>query len=207
MIKLAKLPVPAVLSRNAAKWTKDLLAAKAIDAKAEVKSKWSHADIKDALKHETMGKCAYCESKPLHVSFGDVEHICPKSSKPELAYEWSNLTLACEVCNGRKGAAEGLIDPYVDEPAKHFEFYGPMLTDREHTGSAKRTRITLDLNGEELLSRRCDHLARVKSDIDLNEANPNALERQLARDEIITFYTQEGAEFAACSRKFISDYV
>jgi hypothetical protein len=64
------------------------------------------------------GKCAYCESKPLAVTSGDVEHYRPKAKitgdknwpgDPEhpgyywLAYDINNLLPSCESCNRNFG--------------------------------------------------------------------------------------------------------
>jgi 5-methylcytosine-specific restriction endonuclease McrA len=57
-------------------------------------------------------KCAYCESKTLLVSSGDVEHYRPKAKVEEdenhpgyywLAYSETNLLPACERCNRARG--------------------------------------------------------------------------------------------------------
>lgn len=203
MIKLTKGPVPDVLERNAARWTTELLAQRVEDRDAETKARWKHKDIKNALKEETHEKCAYCESKPLHVTFGDIEHICPKSKNPEKSYDWNNLTLACEVCNVRKTNHENLVDPYEGEPRTEFTFSGPMLLEARNEGSAKRTRIVLQLNRKELLSQRCDHLAAIKAEYESNKLNPDLNERALTEAEIIAFYTAEDAEFSACATSFL----
>ncbi len=73
-------------------------------------SAYSHPDVKDALIELFKGKCAYCESKFLHVYSGDVEHFRPKgeiedatpNKKPGyywLAADWTNLLLSCRNCN------------------------------------------------------------------------------------------------------------
>jgi len=58
------------------------------------------------------GKCAYCESKTLHVAYGDVEHFRPKSKVEEdtghpgyywLAYAETNLLPSCTLCNQARG--------------------------------------------------------------------------------------------------------
>jgi uncharacterized protein (TIGR02646 family) len=67
-----------------------------------------------AMQH---GKCAFCESKVAHISYGDVEHFRPKAAyrqsetaklkKPGyfwLAYSWDNLFFTCELCNRRHKA-------------------------------------------------------------------------------------------------------
>ena len=103
-----------------------------------IENKYSQKEIKKALIEETNGKCVYCESKILHISFGDIEHILPKSELAEKCFEWSNLTLACTICNNRKrdfyDEQNLLIDPYVDNPDEHFYYAGPIifnLTDKE----------------------------------------------------------------------------
>lgn len=67
-------------------------------------------DVRKRLKEMFHGKCAYCESKILHICNGDIEHFRPKgsikigtnSTKPGyfwLASDWDNLLLSCPFCN------------------------------------------------------------------------------------------------------------
>jgi uncharacterized protein (TIGR02646 family) len=68
--------------------------------------------VKQALRRDQHGKCAFCESSFEHIAVGDVEHFRPKAGFKQvdsddlkrpgyfwLAYEWSNLFLSCELCN------------------------------------------------------------------------------------------------------------
>lgn len=96
--------------------------------------------VKARLVESHHAKCAYCETRILAISHGDVEHFRPKSEYTDgankgmgyfwLAYDWVNLYLGCQVCNETyKGtyfpmmpAVEGLIDASVrlepgDDPA------------------------------------------------------------------------------------------
>jgi uncharacterized protein (TIGR02646 family) len=70
--------------------------------------------VKSALRKAQHDKCAFCESKITLIAYGDVEHFRPKAghvqqegdklSRPGyywLAYAWSNLFLACPLCNQR----------------------------------------------------------------------------------------------------------
>ena len=68
------------------------------------------SEVKDALVKLFKGKCAYCESKFLHIYPGDVEHFRPKGEIEEanppkkpgyywLASDWDNLLLSCRNCN------------------------------------------------------------------------------------------------------------
>jgi uncharacterized protein (TIGR02646 family) len=72
-------------------------------------SVYSDSKVKDILIELFKEKCAYCESKFLHVYSGDVEHFRPKgriadapNPKPGyywLASNWDNLLLSCRNCN------------------------------------------------------------------------------------------------------------
>lgn len=80
------------------------------------------------------GKCAYCESRITHVDYGHVEHFHPKggaNGRLDYTFKWSNLLLACGICNGPEfkgdqfpGLGEGgpLVNLCQDEPADHFDF-------------------------------------------------------------------------------------
>jgi uncharacterized protein (TIGR02646 family) len=208
MIKLQKGPEPAILIRKAADWTTELLDAIAAgqDEDSIKSSRYAHKEIKQALLEETNEKCAYCESKPLHVTFGDVEHISPKGIDPARAYDWSNLTLACSVCNNGKRAKENLVDPYGD-PESAFEFFGPMISERDGIPNAKRTRIELDLNRKELLSQRGEFLARVRSEMLENRSNVDPAERKLTEEAIIHHYKDRSSQFSGCARHFLEDFV
>ncbi len=118
--------------------------------KTEFKSTvWSQ--LKGHLFELFHGKCAYCESRVLHVTSGDVEHYRPKKKVEEdtthpgyywLAYDIDNLLPSCEQCNRtrgkmnrfpvrdfrarRPGELNGeeplLLHPYVHNPAEHLKF-------------------------------------------------------------------------------------
>lgn len=40
---------------------------------------YAHETVKQALLEAQHGKCAFCESKFAHISYGDVEHFRPKA--------------------------------------------------------------------------------------------------------------------------------
>jgi len=89
--------------------------------------------VKNALIKAQHGKCAFCESKILHVDFGDVEHFRPKGGWKQaesddltqpgyywLAYEWSNLFLSCAICKQRhKRNVFPLRDPAIRAESHH----------------------------------------------------------------------------------------
>jgi uncharacterized protein (TIGR02646 family) len=75
-------------------------------------TKYSEADVKEALHKIFHEKCAYCESKVIHSTNLDVEHYRPKGRVQQdredrrglhgyywLAWDWNNLFPACPKCN------------------------------------------------------------------------------------------------------------
>lgn len=118
-IDRAAEPVPATLNKSKAKQDALKSHRAAVRANPNVKlafdkSIYGSQDVKDALSRTQHGKCAFCESKILHISPGDVEHFRPKAAYKQtakqklqrpgywwLAYTWENLVLACEECNRR----------------------------------------------------------------------------------------------------------
>lgn len=205
MIRITKGPIPEILARNGAAWTKtisDHLAAGTDPTEAE-KSRYRHAEIKSALVTETSGKCAYCESKVRHATYGDVEHIVPKSAEPTRAFEWGNLTLACDVCNTNKGTHQGIVDPYEVEPSDHLIFAGASILPRPGSGLGLTTESTLQLNRLPLLERRMEKLRFLNKMLHLlvevdNPVTVAAIRRDLETNEI-----GSDKEFAAMAREYI----
>jgi hypothetical protein len=166
MIRLAKKPQPQILADKADEWTTiltDKLSRGEVPTDKE-KTRYRHPEVKAALVEETRGKCAYCESKLLHIHHGDVEHIYPKSLAPDRSFVWDNLTLACEVCNQYKSnkdpLVQSIIDPYVINPEDHLIFMGTLIFDLG-TPHGISTKEILDLNRMELVERRKEHLEKV----------------------------------------------
>ncbi|HLP61522.1 MAG TPA: hypothetical protein VK186_21955 [Candidatus Deferrimicrobium sp.] len=107
--------------------------------------------LKEHLFELFHGKCAYCESKLLHVASGEVEHYRPKRQVSEnpghpgyywLAYDVDNLLPCCEKCNRTRGKQNHfpvkvshayspeelhkeeplLLNPYFHQPSEHLKF-------------------------------------------------------------------------------------
>jgi hypothetical protein len=60
------------------------------------------------------GVCAYM-CLHIHRVTGalTVEHMIAKSSRVDLAYEWSNYRLVCSTLNGRKSDYDDVLDPFL----------------------------------------------------------------------------------------------
>jgi len=208
MIRLEKEAKPTVLQKNEEKWKNAILAK--LKAGEELtktdKSRYSHRDIKETLVKETDGKCCYCESKIRHISYGDIEHICPKSIRPELWVEWTNLTLACDVCNTNKGTmdvtATNFVDPYQVNPEQKFWFSGPIIMPMPNDEGAILCERKLRLNRDELVDRRIVKIKNLMRHLHLiATARSDELKNVLIED--LKSETTDDKEYAALSRGFL----
>ena len=208
MIRLEKGVEPEILARKSSQWTS--LIVKKIEAgepptKSE-RSRYNHPEIKRALIAETHGKCAYCESKLRHISYGDIEHVVPKSDDPSKWFRWSNLTLACDVCNTNKGDAfidgESFLDPYGVDPEEHFWQLGPMIHPRPGCDAAALTERLLDLNRADLVERRAERQANLLRMLDSVERCKNPELKHLLWEDVRA-ESQAHNEYAALSRAII----
>jgi uncharacterized protein (TIGR02646 family) len=134
-------------------------------------SPWRREDIKDALIVESNhGKCVYCESRMLHVTFGDVEHYKPKSRFPEDVLRWENLGLSCSKCNNEKLAQWSdhapIVWPYQDDPNEHFSFLGTFLQAKTPRGRNTLKHVRLN-DRVELIEERDGLLRRLERDLEM----------------------------------------
>ncbi|MBV6885669.1 HNH endonuclease [Xanthomonas euvesicatoria] len=164
MIALIKTAEPAILARKGRLWTEELLRKIAEGEKITeyLLNRYSHPEVKAALILETNGKCAYCESSFTHVTFGDVEHIVPKAADPSLRFSWTNLTIACDICNQRKSNRLDILDPYACDPEELFNFHGPLMWAVSSSDAAKITEEVLELNRPGLVERRKERMELIR---------------------------------------------
>jgi len=202
MIKIKKLDEPAILLKNANKWKSRLL--KIISEKKTptdyLLSRYSHPEVKKRLIEETYGKCAYCESKILHIHHGDIEHIFPKSLDQSKRYEWKNLTLACEICNQKKSNSDpnlsSILNPYTDTPESSLIFFGALAKGADNKGES--TRILLDLNRTALVERRQERLDKISLIIrDLNNVGLPKSARQAIYKDLIENEASNNREYSS----------
>ncbi|MBC2105559.1 HNH endonuclease [Listeria booriae] len=166
MIKLYKIDEPDILAKNGGVWTQKLLQEiKSGGARRKYyEAKYRHPKIKEAICKETRNKCAYCETFVTAASFGDIEHIIPKSRCRERTFEWSNLTLSCQKCNSKKSdyysVEHPLLNPYIDDPCAHMICVGAWISHKDDKGQI--TVEILNLNRAELLQNRSNKLEKIK---------------------------------------------
>ena len=205
MIKLEKGAEPAILVRNAEQWTSTVagkIEAGEIPTKTE-KNRYNHAEIKRALLAETHNKCAYCESKFRHVTYGDIEHVVPKSDIPAKWFSWQNLTIACDVCNTNKSNKpvdkDSFIDPYVVDPEEHFWHVGSTVFPRPGSDAASLTERLLKLNRAELLERRSERLKNLMRILESVKRTTNPQLKQILWEEFCS-ESESHNEYAALAR-------
>jgi len=177
MIQVIRTGKPEILNKKQAEWQFGLN--RALDVYLEDTSpnnrkkldvafgKYNHRQVKDSLKIMFSGKCAYCESHISHIGFGHIEHFRPKSKFPDLCFEWENLMLGCEICNGKRykgdkfpesDEAGPFINPVEENPDEFFDFEFDAETGTANvipqTERANITEVELGLNRPELVRRR-----------------------------------------------------
>lgn len=150
---------------------------------------------KRALSESSFGKCMYCESKILHIDYGDVEHFKPKSVFPEFEFEWSNLGLACTKCNRSTGKGDNynddLIDPYSVDPAPHLMVGGSFLFPKDDSVRGLVTIDLVKLNRPQLLQRRTEHLDRMRSLISIYLRTNDPVTKEAIKDLLLEESTSD----------------
>ncbi len=131
MISIQRPATPSILTTKGTLANAKLKARVQTSPSIPLKSKeflakiYADPDVKTALSIAQHGKCAFCEAKVTHISYGHIEHYRPKAgyrqstndmlNKPGyfwLAYTWENLLFSCELCNSRhKGNLFPLANP------------------------------------------------------------------------------------------------
>lgn len=168
MRSLEKHPEPAVLRDNHAEWTRAYVAAP-VDQRARYE-KWRHKEIKDALSQETGRRCAYCEAFIDDVAYPNVEHIVPKSVRPDLSHHWPNLTYCCGRCNTEKreyySEVLPIVNPYTDDPEDHIRFLGNLADNCLGSMVGKVTIRKLDLNRLQLCHSRRVRIEAIRALLD-----------------------------------------
>jgi uncharacterized protein (TIGR02646 family) len=192
MIKINKGPEPNILMNNKAAWTAELMGYIHTNVKVPegVYSRYNNDEVKTALKTECSNKCMYCESHVSHVSYEHIEHIQPKAKTkfPTLTYEWTNLGLACPVCNMNKSdeydANLTFINPYVDDPTLFFVAIGHFIYHKHANQRAELTKRLIKLNRPELIERRLERLESISRLIDKYHAETNLILKEAIKAEI-----------------------
>jgi uncharacterized protein (TIGR02646 family) len=209
MIKVSRTPEPRILERKATEWKEKLLGAKTQAERKRAEGKYRHAAVKRSLVQMFHGKCAYCGSKLTHIDYGHIEHYRPKrgsKGRPDLTFEWSNLLLACGICNGPEHKSDRfpernedgpIVNPIIDDPTVHFDFqYDPVARLANVYGRTPRGATTEELLGLNRTHLREYRSRRVRRLVVLGQyADSDQEAAQLLKEAV-----QSDAEYAAFAR-------
>lgn len=153
-----------------------------------LRTDYRHAANKDALRKACFDKCMYCESKISHTYYGDVEHIKPKDSFPELEFDWGNLGYACAKCNGSKSNKHDeelpFINPFEENPNEFIVAAGHFLFQKRGNPRAEMTIYEIGLNRPGLLERRMERMEAIANLVDKFERERNERLKSLIAQEL-----------------------
>lgn len=147
MIHVPREGEPEVLRTNGPTWLRSYEAKRA--TKPSVRppsSQYAHPSVKGALRAMSHGKCFYCEVK----CEGEVDHYVEVAERPDLAFTWTNLYLACSHCNdkapNRSIANADCVDPCdaTCDPADHLELVDEVVRAKTPRGAATIKKYRLD---------------------------------------------------------------
>ncbi|MDB5385950.1 MAG: hypothetical protein JWM11_1596 [Planctomycetaceae bacterium] len=157
---------------------------------------YGDATVKNQLRLDQHEKCVFCESKFGANYHGDVEHIRPKGGFTQheddklttpgyfwLAYEWSNLTFCCALCNqthkknhfplaNPKRRARShkddvtqekpiLINPVEEDPQQFIDFNQEVARGIDTQERGRRTIDLLGLNRPLVQEKRREYLTQI----------------------------------------------
>jgi uncharacterized protein (TIGR02646 family) len=206
VIRIIKGPIPEVLQRNGPRWSAEVDQARQLGQVPRFANRYRDPQIKLAVIAETHGKCAYCETRIRHVAPGDVEHILPKSRRPELWFDWENLTFACPVCNQSKGefydANVSLINPLSEDPSEHFLAVGASLWRQPNDDRAQLTIDQIGLDRPDLRLARSDRLKSVYSLVEQWRRLPEGSAKEAALAQLMR-EADDNKEYAFVVRVFL----
>ncbi|MFC2110682.1 HNH endonuclease [Bacteroidota bacterium] len=94
---LERLPEPQILTDRKEIWRDNFVAS---GKKRPDSNKYGHTTIRTQLNSISYHKCFYCESK-LKGKRKEIDHHIEVSVDKTLSFEWSNLYLSCDNCNGK----------------------------------------------------------------------------------------------------------
>jgi len=121
--KVIRNESPECLKAGAAAWTNKFVTAKetGLGQRSFLSNTACYKTLRKQLMAMTQYHCAFCDGGLGVTSRETVEHFRPKSSFPQLAYEWPNLFPCCDKCQSQKSGKfdEALLKP--DEPDYSFE--------------------------------------------------------------------------------------
>lgn len=158
---------PEILEKKQKEWTEKFIES----GKSRPSSKqYGHHDILEALKNMSGTKCFYCESL-LKGKSKEIDHLIEVTQDKTLAFEWSNLYLACNNCNNGRPkeseiSKEDVLDPCRDsdeEIKANLSFVTEQIIGLHEKGWDTIKKFKLD--SEKLDHLRMKHLHNLRDKI------------------------------------------
>ena len=174
------------------------------------KNRYRHQGIKETLLAETQSKCVYCESKLGHNCPGDIEHKCPKRKRPDLVFDWDNMTIACSECNRRKLEYYDpecmFLDPNIDDVESFVIHLGPLVFNVPGNPRAEVAVRMLELDHfnkrKQLIQRKVEKLEEIRNLIERANAADNLSLRAFLL-EILTERCSASQEFSGMVKSYL----
>lgn len=156
MTPIARLNEPEILQKKKVEWRTDFLASG--DARPHA-SKYRHREIVETLGAMSHQKCFYCEARPSKIT---VDHHIEIAERRDLAFEWSNLYIACDHCQSKIPNKSIPVADCVDpcepgiQPDAHLWFQDERA--KWHTTRGEQTVRKYKLNELKQVAKRSAHL-------------------------------------------------
>ncbi|MGA2593346.1 MAG: retron system putative HNH endonuclease [Bryobacteraceae bacterium] len=165
------LPPPSQLVKHRTKWTARFQAARKSGSQRDWATSHAKRVLRTALRGLAHGKCVYCESALEVTGYLEIEHYVAKTVASDLAFEWTNLLPACQLCNNAKGEEDhknSLLKPDNEDPEPYFWIHPdtgklephPNL-DVDQTHRANETIRLCDLQRPALCTKRVEMSTKV----------------------------------------------
>lgn len=171
MRNIRRTSKPHCLTKNSRKWTREFLSALRRGDQKLIKQRrmrYNHGQVRTGLDDMYGNRCCYCESAVGPVRADQIEHRKPIEHFPRLAFEWTNMHLACGGCNNAKSNKWNNSYPILDAagrtPIGRHLHYKSTETGVRRVWLTPRGRTTVrdaDLNREQLRLARTLIMAKV----------------------------------------------
>lgn len=134
-------------------------------------NKYAHPKIKDVLWSASYGKCFYCECS-LCGNSKEVDHFIEVAERKDLAFDWNNLNLSCDLCNNKRPNKDIPVDKVLD-PCKDSDeeiqncitFNGEYIREVNNSDKGRQTIKKYQLDSELQNHRRLKHLGKLMKEI------------------------------------------
>lgn len=179
MRHLNRLPEPQVLIDKKILWRDNFLAS---GKDRPDSSKYAHKDIRNDLNSTSHHKCFYCETKFKGLP-REVDHLIEVTVDKRLSFEWDNLYLSCDNCNGKirhdKMPINICLNPFNDTDEdifEHISFDKELIIPKNNSEIGLRTIQKYRLDSDLLDNRRLKQITSFQDvllNIKDNQINEN----------------------------------